>query len=247
MDFQSPEIAVEEAKCGSSSSASVSFNDDPTIHEIPCVLRHGERLVLKGSVNNPQPIMDYEKARLWFTPRELQMTKQEAQRDVDDVLKGRVAMEKHPGEETAPTLDESTSTAASASAPYEDHAICLRGLELLYSPIRGISPRVTYVDEVLIQQSRQQADRIEDDEAIANAGRQYSKASREEAIERAQDDYLEATRIHALPCYEPPKRRSSLQQARRFLRKTSKGLQKKLSFATSSAKKKAVTTTTYVN
>ena len=224
------------------SSASVSFNDELTIHEIPCILRHGERLVLKGALSNGQPIMDWEKARLWFTPRELQLTKREAQRDVEDVLRGRIAIEKPVGEETAPTLDESTSTVECPEEP----AICLRGLELLYSPIRGISPRVTYVDEVLIQQSRHEADQIVDDEAIANAGRMFSRASQEEAIERAQEDYLEATRIHALPCYEPPKRRSSLQQARRFLRKTSKGLQKRLSFTTAK-RTKPVTTTTYVN
>jgi hypothetical protein len=138
-----------------------------------------------------------------------------------------------------------TTADASSLTQQETSRICVRGLELLSTPSYDgrISARVTYVDEVLIQQSRQRADRIDDVEAIANAGRLYSKVSRQEAIDRARDDYLEAVRIHALPCYEPPQRPSSLQQARLFLRRTSKGLQKRLSFPA----KKKTTDVSYAN
>ncbi|KAG7370212.1 hypothetical protein IV203_027958 [Nitzschia inconspicua] len=232
----------------------VSFSKVDSVHEVPCVLREGEVMVLKNANSSTRDTIT-DTSTLWYSARELSNWRLEAAQLVENVLTLHVT-----------ATASSTTTPSTTTKPFDPTAkvqqqreptVCLRGLERMIRT-NTVASTPSTVHFVLSAQERQRESGILDEEEIAAAGKTYSDKSLEEAVERAQQDFDEAQRVritsemmaalysnsrkypsrsNGSDSNRSKRHRDSYAKVRHMLRKTGKGIQRTFLWSSNNSSK----------
>jgi hypothetical protein len=178
----------------------VSFGDVDLVHEVPCILRSGEALVLKNANSSTRnsTIYDSDKTKLWYSAQEFSKWRYEAARLVENVMMGRITTPPIVAPAAEIINDGSTKMQQQQQQHQtadDDHSVCLRGLERILRSKMDLSLSST-VDSVLRAQQIQRECGFRDEEELAEVGRRDSIISQQEALERALQDFQEAKRFY---------------------------------------------------
>ncbi|KAG7344941.1 hypothetical protein IV203_032472 [Nitzschia inconspicua] len=237
----------------------VSFSEVDSVHEVPCVLREGEVMVLKNANSSTRDTIT-DTSKLWYSARELSNWRLEAAQLVENVLTLHITATATTTTTTGTPSTTTTTTTTTPVAPtakvqqQKEPTVCLRGLERMIRT-NTVASTPSTVHFVLSAQERQRESGILDEEEIAAAGKTYSDKSLEEAVERAQQDFDEAQRVritsemmaalysnsrsrsNGSDLNRSKRHRDSYAKVRHMLRKTGKGIQRTFLWSSNNSSK----------